>query len=370
MKNTTPNKLFKMTITRHLISSFDQSVRHDMGFNQINIDALEDGTNVLHDAMYLQAAVKKPGYIYIYLSNENSKQIEVYFDDLTIKHKHTAVIQTDDYYPFGLAIAGLSGRTENKVENRFTFQGQEIQKDYDLGWYSFKWRNHDPSIGRFFNVDPLAEDYSYNSPYAFSENKVTAHIELEGLESKSIHNNRNKTNTTKLVKAFAPAKAVNGGISYGFGAGTRSRLGAFNGYKVDYGFDVFHVQYTTGYDGSKNETISIGSWSAELEGNEKTIGGEGYFYRADNNSSDWRGFKGGDVTNGFETIATDDYIDNDSENVVDALIIEVGEESDEGILDALKWFVNGMTNYINDLVDDALPQFDVSGETEGENDEY
>jgi hypothetical protein len=34
----------------------------------------------------------------------------------------------------------------------------------------------------FFNVDPLAEKYLYNSPYAFSENHVTAHIELEGLE--------------------------------------------------------------------------------------------------------------------------------------------------------------------------------------------
>jgi hypothetical protein len=52
-----------------------------------------------------------------------------------------------------------------------------------LGWYSFKWRNHDPAIGRFFNVDPLSEKFYYNSPYAFSENKVTGHRELEGLEA-------------------------------------------------------------------------------------------------------------------------------------------------------------------------------------------
>ena len=39
------------------------------------------------------------------------------------------------------------------------------------------------SVQRFLSVDPLAEDYYYNSPYAFSENKVVAHIELEGLES-------------------------------------------------------------------------------------------------------------------------------------------------------------------------------------------
>ena len=76
---------------------------------------IEDGTDIAHDPMYLEAYVTKPGYVYIYLSNENPKQLEVYFDDLTITHRHTPVIQTDDYYPFGLAIAGLSGRTENKV---------------------------------------------------------------------------------------------------------------------------------------------------------------------------------------------------------------------------------------------------------------
>jgi hypothetical protein len=42
---------------------------------------------------------------------------------------------------------------------------------------------HDPAIGRFMVVDPLAEDFYYNSPYAFSENKVIAHVELEGLEA-------------------------------------------------------------------------------------------------------------------------------------------------------------------------------------------
>lgn len=76
-----------------------------------------------------------------------------------------------------------SYQRENSLENKIKFQGQEHVDDLNLGWVSFKWRNHDPAIGRFFNVDPLAEKYVYNSPYAFSENKVTSHIELEGLEA-------------------------------------------------------------------------------------------------------------------------------------------------------------------------------------------
>ena len=42
---------------------------------------------------------------------------------------------------------------------------------------------HDPRLGRFLSIDPLAPKYAYNSPYAFSENRVVDAIELEGAES-------------------------------------------------------------------------------------------------------------------------------------------------------------------------------------------
>jgi RHS repeat-associated protein len=128
--------------------------------------------------------IKEPGYVYIYLSNEGSVQQDVFFDDLKVEHVKSPVVQTNDYYPFGLTFN--SYQRENSVENKWKFQGQEHVDDLGLNWDSFKWRNHQPDIGRFFNVDPLADKYYYNSPYAFSENKVTAHIELEGLEAVSV----------------------------------------------------------------------------------------------------------------------------------------------------------------------------------------
>jgi hypothetical protein len=42
---------------------------------------------------------------------------------------------------------------------------------------------HDPRIGRFFARDPLEKSYPYNSPYAFSENRVVDMVELEGKET-------------------------------------------------------------------------------------------------------------------------------------------------------------------------------------------
>lgn len=50
-----------------------------------------------------------------------------------------------------------------------------------------------PDIGRFFNIDPLADKYVYNSPYAFSENKVVAHRELEGLEAEPVNTESERT---------------------------------------------------------------------------------------------------------------------------------------------------------------------------------
>ncbi|MCB0397486.1 MAG: hypothetical protein KDD36_12575 [Flavobacteriales bacterium] len=80
-----------------------------------------------------------------------------------------------------MTIAGMQTQQVGP-EHKFKFQGQELQDDFGLNWYGFKWRNHDPSIARFFGVDPLAEKYVYNSVYAFQENKLGLGTELEGRE--------------------------------------------------------------------------------------------------------------------------------------------------------------------------------------------
>ena len=91
------------------------------------------------------------------------------------------------YYPFGLVMQGISGKALGIRENKNQkFQGQKFDDDLGLEFYQFKWRNHDPQIGRFIEVDPLSDKYVHNSSYAFSENKVTVHVELEGLEAWSI----------------------------------------------------------------------------------------------------------------------------------------------------------------------------------------
>ena len=67
---------------------------------------------------------------------------------------------------------------------RYGFQGQEVDNEIkgEGNSVNYKYRMHDPRIGRFFAVDPLTAQYPHNSPYTFSENSTIAFVELEGLE--------------------------------------------------------------------------------------------------------------------------------------------------------------------------------------------
>ncbi|MEJ1237449.1 DUF6443 domain-containing protein [Chryseolinea sp. T2] len=178
------------------------------GFKRVTTAARETGTDVPHERLAFEGTDKiviaEPGYVYIYLSNENDTPVDVFFDDFKVTHQKGNIIATNEYYPFGLTFN--SYQRESSVENRFKFQGQEHVDDLNLGWESFEWRNHQPEIGRFFNVDPLAEEFYYNSSYAFSENKVTSHIELEGLEAWDIKNEWSEE-YTKKYSAFVGQRA-------------------------------------------------------------------------------------------------------------------------------------------------------------------
>jgi RHS repeat-associated protein len=99
---------------------------------------------------------------------------------------YTEIIEESNYYPFGLKHEGYNDVTTSNGnalgQKNKMFQGQMLDDELDLNWYGFKYRNYDPSLARFHNIDPLAEDYVYNGTYNFSENRVIDAVELEGLE--------------------------------------------------------------------------------------------------------------------------------------------------------------------------------------------
>jgi len=99
----------------------------------------------------------------------------------TIPYYNSDIASYSDYDPFGMP---LPYRQYDAPDYRYGFQGQE--KDDEIkgegNSLNYTFRMHDPRVGRFFAVDPLAGKYPFYSPYQFSGNRVIDMVELEGLE--------------------------------------------------------------------------------------------------------------------------------------------------------------------------------------------
>jgi hypothetical protein len=187
----------------------------------------------------------KNGWLYVYVASESNVAVaNVYFDDFYVVHQKTnavlQVTQTSDYYPFGLSFNEYQSDRLKVVStspsityapilrNRYKFQEQEAQTDLELNWYQYKWRLHDPALGRFGALDPLAEKFDYNTPYAFSENRLTDGVEYEGLEylnTSYYGNGAPQTQQQQVVFDYLTSMGVNFANTVTIGAQTYLNLG-------------------------------------------------------------------------------------------------------------------------------------------------
>lgn len=127
----------------------------------------------------------KNGYVFIYVSNRSDQT--VYFDNLAISITTGNIIEENHYYPFGLKIAGISSKKlgdagEGALKNNYLYNDKELFDDGGLNWYDYGFRNYDPQIGRFPQLDPLTDGYPHYTPYQYAGNDPVANVDEDGLE--------------------------------------------------------------------------------------------------------------------------------------------------------------------------------------------
>jgi len=126
--------------------------------------------------------VEVPGYIVIYINN-NSIGKDVYFDDIKIEHYNGNVLEESHYYPFGLTVSqAASGATA--PANPYKYQGIELERNFGLEQYETPNRGLNPQIGRFMQIDPMANITYSQSPYASMDNNPVIYTDPDGLFSR------------------------------------------------------------------------------------------------------------------------------------------------------------------------------------------
>ncbi|SMG11512.1 RHS repeat-associated core domain-containing protein [Marivirga sericea] len=85
----------------------------------------------------------------------------------------------ESYYLFGMS-QHYSYQRELSKKQHYTYNGKASITDLDFGWLDFGARMYQADLGRWFKVDPMAEDRDWLSPYNYVQNNPMIRIDPDG----------------------------------------------------------------------------------------------------------------------------------------------------------------------------------------------
>jgi RHS repeat-associated protein len=148
-------------------------------------DLVSSSGDVMKSHSLLNIPMVANGYLYVYCSDESST--DVFFDNLQVVNKRGPILEETHYYPYGLAMAGISDRAWNQLPDYLHYNGNELQTQEftdgtGLDEYDFNARYYDQQLGRFLQQDPenLSGGQESQSPYQFGWNNPVLRSDPSG----------------------------------------------------------------------------------------------------------------------------------------------------------------------------------------------
>jgi RHS repeat-associated protein len=186
-------------VRKHVIDNSGQ------GSNQDNTTDYLDGFHYMDENLEFfptaegYVSVIKDNFRYVYNYTDHLGNIRLGYSK-DPGSGQLKILEENHYYPFGMkhsynsSIKEWGGSRETgdfhailvpveRGKYQYKYKGQEYQDELGLGWYDYQARNYDPAIGRWMNIDPLAENSRRWTPYNYAYNNPMYFIDPDGRDA-------------------------------------------------------------------------------------------------------------------------------------------------------------------------------------------